>query len=76
MTTHHDDEDQAWADLLAPTRRRFLLNAGLAATGLATSALADQAHAAARTSARRFHHAIKGKARGAMTPPMNQPHAP
>lgn len=28
------DEDQAWADLLAPTRRNFLIGAGLAAAGL------------------------------------------
>jgi len=41
------DDDQAWADLLAPTRRRFLLNAGLAASGLAAATLTGNAHAAA-----------------------------
>jgi len=32
------DEDQAWADLLSPTRRRLLVNAGLAAGGITAAA--------------------------------------
>jgi len=45
-TLRNSEDDQAWADLLAPTRRRFLLNAGLAAGGLTAAALAGGAHAA------------------------------
>jgi len=45
-TLRNSEEDQAWADLLAPTRRRFLLNAGLAAGGLTAAALTGNTHAA------------------------------
>ena len=40
----NSDEDQAWADLLAPTRRRFLTGAGLAA-GAAAFAASGLLHA-------------------------------
>lgn len=42
----NSDEDQAWADLLAPTRRRFLVNAGLAAGGITAATLAGGVQAA------------------------------
>lgn len=44
-------EDQAWADLLAPTRRRFLLNAGLAAGGLTAAVAGGGVQAAQPTDA-------------------------
>ena len=41
----NSEQDQAWADLLAPTRRRFLIGAGLAA-GTAAVGTTASAHAA------------------------------
>lgn len=41
------EEDQAWADLLAPTRRNFLVSAGLAAAGLTVASLEVNAQEAA-----------------------------
>ncbi len=43
--------DEEWADLLAPTRRRFLLNAGLAASGLTVAAASADVRAAPRAHA-------------------------
>ncbi len=48
---HGSDDDQAWADLLAPTRRRFLRATGLAAGGLGLSGLAHAADAEASSKA-------------------------
>src|SRR5262249_32515477 len=31
---HNTEEDQEWADLLSPMRRKFIIGAGLTATGL------------------------------------------
>ena len=31
---HNTEEDQEWADLLSPTRRQLIVNAGLAAAGI------------------------------------------
>ncbi|MET0329157.1 MAG: DOPA 4,5-dioxygenase family protein [Luteimonas sp.] len=42
----NSDDDQAWADLLAPTRRRFLRSAGLAAGGIGAAAFGGSLHAA------------------------------
>jgi len=45
QTLHNSEEDQRWADLLAPPRRRFLLNAGLTAAGLTATTLGAGAQA-------------------------------
>ncbi len=52
MTTLHDPthgfpaSDQEWADLLSPSRRKLIVNAGLAAGGLTAAAAAGDARAA------------------------------
>lgn len=46
VIVQNSDEDQAWADLLSPTRRNFLTTAGLATVGLAlgTHDISSQTH--------------------------------
>jgi hypothetical protein len=34
---NNTEEDQAWADLLSPLRRQFMIGAGLTAAGLTTN---------------------------------------
>gem|GEM_PF-89350 len=45
-TIPNSAEDQAWADLLSPARRRLIVNAGLAAGGLTAAIAPGLAHAA------------------------------
>lgn len=40
---HNTEEDQAWADWLAPTRRNFIIGAGLTAAGLTAGSLEVEA---------------------------------
>jgi DOPA 4,5-dioxygenase len=49
---HNTEEDQAWADLLSPRRRQFLLSAGLTAAGLTASELDVYGQDAATDAAR------------------------
>lgn len=42
-TVQNTEEDQAWADLLSPPRRQFIVNAGLTAAGLSIAASETEA---------------------------------
>ena len=67
------DEDQAWADLLAPTRRNFLVSAGLAAAGLTVPNL--EINAQEKVSSNNLSpivpHLTLDKVRGVMKPTKN-----
>jgi DOPA 4,5-dioxygenase len=47
---HNTEEDQEWADWLSPTRRSFLVNAGLTAAGLTGGLVAGSIEAAGQAA--------------------------